>query len=69
LWNGNHRYGDEDIVNDNVLKEFGEYLDPQNPDISTLPGIYNIPICTWAVIKENWVKGPPKGNPGNYPCN
>lgn len=38
-------------------------------DISKIPGIVNIPMCTYADIKKNWEKGMTKENQDTYPCN
>jgi hypothetical protein len=68
IWHGNHRYTDEDATNHEIMAKLVEDLD--NPkDIWRMPGIVNIPSCSWLEIQDNWKKGITDDNRGTYPCN
>jgi hypothetical protein len=69
IWHGNHRYNEQDTQNDNTVGTLVNTLEGGSTDISKMPGLVSIPICTWNEIRENWKKGPPKDDPGVWPCN
>jgi hypothetical protein len=68
VWHGNHKYNDADAENGDLVEMMAQSRDA-GIDISQLPGVVNIPMCTWAEIKENWRKGITDENRDTYPCN
>jgi hypothetical protein len=69
VWHGNHVYREGDVTNPDTIGTVIDSLE-NSRDIASLPGIINIPVCTWQEIKDNWKKGPPSGEDSDtYPCN
>jgi hypothetical protein len=68
VWHGNHKYTADDAKNSDLVNLMVQSLNFET-DISKLPGIVSIPLCTWAEIKENWKKGIQDDNKDTYPCN
>lgn len=64
-FNGNRKFTEDD-VNDEAFWDAMMNSIP-NVDISAIPGIIGIPICTWDEIRENWTRG--SKDEKNYPCN
>jgi hypothetical protein len=56
----------DDVFNEDLMISLAQGQG-EDLDISKLPGMVNIPICTWAEIKANWKKGDESS--GTYPCN
>jgi hypothetical protein len=69
LWGGNRRLGEIDGKDKEILETLMSRT--VDYDLLSIPGIIDIPSCTWTEIISHWKRGPPPANedPGTYPCN
>jgi hypothetical protein len=67
IWHGNHQFTVDDASNPDLIDKVISGLS-DSMDISRLPGIVNIPSCSWLDIQNNWEKGITDDNRGSYPC-